>query len=47
MDLLYIKIFASGMVALNLYFLIEKKLKDKERLIGYFGIAALLFVLST
>ena len=47
MDLLYVKLFAAVMVALILYFLIEKKLKDKERFIGYFGIAVLLFVLST
>lgn len=45
--MLYVKLFASVMVALILYFLIEKKLKDKERFMGYFGIAVLLFVLST
>ena len=47
LELLYVKLVASIMVALILYFLIEKKLKDKERFMGYFGIAVLLFVLST
>jgi hypothetical protein len=42
----YLDLFASFFIALIVYSLIEKKLKGKERFLGYYGIGMLLFVLS-
>lgn len=43
---IYLDLFCSLMIGLNLYFIIEKKFKGREVYIGYFGVAILLFILS-
>lgn len=41
-----VDILASVLIAVILYFLIERKYKGKERFLGYFLIALLVFMLS-
>jgi len=44
--IVYLDLFSSILVAFILFCLIEKKFKGKERFLGYYLLAILLFILS-